>query len=466
MKIPEGTNLLVKGPCKILIESGLIDIFGKDFHGNDIVEIPSGKVYPIKILIETELKFIGECQKTRVKELFTESWLKAIEIVRERVREKKPLKVLVLGFCDVGKSSFTITLANTLFDDGIKVGIVDSDIGQAKIGIPGIISGAILDKKRVSMDELLPTTFYFIGDNTPAGHLLQVLIGVDKVTMELIKIGAEIVIIDTTGMVFGGPARALKMGKISLMNPDLVITIERENELYHLKSLIPKDKLIEVKSPPKIKKIPREIRINRRREKIIEFFKEHEKMALKLDDLKFEYVFLKTGMPIQNPNLIFGEDVIYAELSPDVFLLVVRNMRNRREILENARRFIVTVKTVYLAKKLGMDVSERIRTSPLLTHLNEESVLYLGSIIAERKPDEISIQIIKDNYYNGLLVGLSDDNDEFIGVGIIKEINFEEGYINIIARKLKEGRISKVWIGCLRYNDEFYEIEKRKIGLG
>lgn len=136
---------------------------------------------------------------------------------------------IVIGRTDTGKSTFCRQLASIALEKGRKVAIVDSDVGQSWIGPPTTIGMKMVHQDFES--SLFPDAFYFVGNISPYKCLLQIVIGTKLMVEEAISSGAELVIIDTTGLVDGNIGKVLKTSKIELIRPDHIIFFQRGSEL-------------------------------------------------------------------------------------------------------------------------------------------------------------------------------------------------------------------------------------------
>jgi polynucleotide 5'-kinase involved in rRNA processing len=75
---------------------------------------------------------------------------------------------------------------------------------------------------------------YFVGFTSPMGHMLRVLTGAAGLT-EKAKLGADAIIYDTTGFInpeHGGAY--LKLAKIELLRPKVVVAIQQQKEMNFL----------------------------------------------------------------------------------------------------------------------------------------------------------------------------------------------------------------------------------------
>ena len=139
---------------------------------------------------------------------------------------------MVIGHVDTGKSTFCRHLASAAQKKGLRVGLVDADVGQSWIGPPATIGMKIV--KDEPGPALFPDSFYFVGSVSPAGRLPQMAVGVKRMTEAAISAKAGLIIIDTTGLVDGGIGRALKSSKIDLARPDHIVCFQRASELETL----------------------------------------------------------------------------------------------------------------------------------------------------------------------------------------------------------------------------------------
>lgn len=142
----------------------------------------------------------------------------------------KPGIVLIIGENDTGKSTFVKWLTNSSLGEGLNVALVDADIGQSDIGPPTTISLAVPEAKFEDYSEIKPASLYFVGSTSPSGNLLACIIGTRLMT-EKGKVYANTILINTTGMVAGGPAVALKQSKIECLSPTHIVVFQRNKEI-------------------------------------------------------------------------------------------------------------------------------------------------------------------------------------------------------------------------------------------
>lgn len=153
------------------------------------------------------------------------SWAwSAAKIVQHKWR-----KVLVIGDVDLGKSTYCGFLSSQLIAAGLRVAVVDADVGQKAIGPPAAITLGYPTASGL-FSGLQPTGWYFVGSVSPVGHLLPMVVG----TKQLVDAArAPVVVVNTTGFIHG-VGGVLKGYKIEAIQPDVMVTIARGAELQPL----------------------------------------------------------------------------------------------------------------------------------------------------------------------------------------------------------------------------------------
>jgi polynucleotide 5'-hydroxyl-kinase GRC3/NOL9 len=159
-------------------------------------------------------------------------------LVDEAVRTKHT--VLLVGGLDTGKS----TLSRALLSAGVEAGRVsaflDADVGQKSVGPAATVSLKMV-RSAVDLDpERFPDqdALAFVGSTSPEGHLLPVLAGVTMLHRRAVEAGADLVVVDTSGLVSGIYGQILKYHKVELLGPDLVVGLQRGEELLPLLGVI------------------------------------------------------------------------------------------------------------------------------------------------------------------------------------------------------------------------------------
>jgi polynucleotide 5'-hydroxyl-kinase GRC3/NOL9 len=159
-------------------------------------------------------------------------------LVDDAVRTKHT--VVLVGGLDTGKTTLSRTLLAGALEAGRAPAFLDADVGQKSVGPPATITlkrvatAADLEPDRFAEADALS----FVGSTTPEGHLLPVLAGVATLHRRAIEGGADFMVVDTSGLVSGIYGQILKYHKIELLRPDLVVGIQRGEELLPLLGVI------------------------------------------------------------------------------------------------------------------------------------------------------------------------------------------------------------------------------------
>jgi polynucleotide 5'-hydroxyl-kinase GRC3/NOL9 len=147
------------------------------------------------------------------------------------VLEKERGMAIILGATDTGKSTLTKFLIFNLCKRGLKVALVDADIGQSFIGPPSTIGFAVFKSDPDWEVVLSPPEIFFVGSITPEGCFPIHLKGVKRMVDKAPSCGAEVIIVDTTGFILGETGIELKRRKIDLLSPRFIVALQKSDEI-------------------------------------------------------------------------------------------------------------------------------------------------------------------------------------------------------------------------------------------
>ncbi|NOR79109.1 MAG: hypothetical protein GQ523_12040 [Methanophagales archaeon] len=157
------------------------------------------------------------------------------EAVEDALRqEQKPVVIFMLGGVDVGKTYAVTSIANVFFAQGLKVAVVDTDVGQSDIGPPCCIGMGIQEKELRTLSEVPVHSLYFVGTTSPNLCTHDCVKGAAAAVQKAKELGADVIIVDSTGWIEGEDAKRFKLYEIKAITPTLVIAIEREERLGHI----------------------------------------------------------------------------------------------------------------------------------------------------------------------------------------------------------------------------------------
>jgi polynucleotide 5'-hydroxyl-kinase GRC3/NOL9 len=137
---------------------------------------------------------------------------------------------MVIGATDTGKTTLVTALARALASGGFRTAVLDADLGQSEIGPPTTIGLGEVGDDLDQLGQVRVLALHFVGTTSPVGNLLGTLVGTRALLDRARALGFERVVIDTSGLVSGDVGRALKQAKMELLDPGLVVCLERAGE--------------------------------------------------------------------------------------------------------------------------------------------------------------------------------------------------------------------------------------------
>lgn len=393
----KGEIYLVKGECDVIVKSGVIESVGARIPAGEGFVIPLGKTIPIEFIEDSLLKIESDDLSDKIQKLnkstIPESWHKLINIIKT---EKKK-RIIILGEVDTGKSFFTTYISNQLYNDGYKVGVIDCDIGQSDVGAPGTMGLTYITRPTLFLPHSPVAEMYFIGSHSANLHFLPAIIGFNFLLRKAEK-NADVVIVNTSGWVHGDGGRAYKRAKLEIMAPDIIVLLQRGDELEHLVKVYPADKVYRIGVSKKATFTPPEERKALREMVMAQYLMEGREVELGFDEIETERVFFKTGKEVPPPH----EKVIYAEKLPgwEGILLVVKERFTLDEFME-------------LKKQYG------------------------------------NIKVVEPEKLKYIYVAVTDQNHHFLGLGTVLDIDFNRRKIKLFTTA-KNGRIKIIQFGSLK----------------
>lgn len=137
--------------------------------------------------------------------------------------------LLVVGAPDTGKSTFARWLFEQLRARRAEpLGWLDCDVGQNSLGAPTMLSLALAPSPGAPLD----LTHWFVGDVSPRGRMLPLVVGAGRLVGRGLAAGARVLVVNTTGLIdpaYGGVA--LKHALVDQLQPTAVLAFQRWGEL-------------------------------------------------------------------------------------------------------------------------------------------------------------------------------------------------------------------------------------------
>lgn len=315
-------------------------------------------------------------------------WERAGEAVLAR-----PGIVVLLGASDSGKTTLGRILAEKLIAAGRTVGLVDGDIGQSSIGPPTTVGLAILSPGLPITSSRPPQLLHFVGCTSPPGHLLPHILGTQALVRTAINQGAEIVLVDTTGLVSGAIAASLKWHKLQAIRPRHVLALQREAELEPILRLVEGQANLEIhRLPVSVKAVRRSQAARRayREERFREYFARAASRDLQWRDLRFSRLWLNCGRRVgQEERTVLGMSLqtapLYGEVLGEEGLVFVRGPFSRAALYQ-------VRSALQVSEVLVIDV-EQMRGTLLGLHDGDGVFLALG-LLQDFDPEQERLRVL------------------------------------------------------------------------
>jgi len=415
VEVEKDRSLLLEGPAVVEVIDGTIVSLGVASNKEDRIEVKALKSLPFKVKEKTVLNItfgIGAKIVELTEEAIPDDWPSVALEFRDF---KKPLIAIILGDVESGKSTLTTFLANLLVKDNFKVAIVDADVGQSDIGPPTTIGMTFVKEPVLSLADIDYKAAFFVGQTSPAGLLHRSIAGTRIMVDKALDMGAEAVLINTDGWVFGSDARELKTALTYLIRPDFLIALQKEEELEHL--LRPyansRVKTVRVTAPKYVRTRSREDRRLLRNLAYKKHLEGGKRIRLSLGKIGIAYSFFGTGWTpktelLEKIEKKLGTKLVYCEETKDTVLVVVN------EEFE----------------------------------FNEETIERLKPLVEPK-----SLRITKKSQVQNLLCGLLNREDAFLGLGVIEDIDFSSKELTIFTR-VSEDKIASLQFGFIRVNSK------------
>ncbi len=410
--VDSGRGFVVSGPSRVSVLEGELFVWGAPVKVGDVIDVVEGRSIGVSGVGRFSVE--GDCEVVEVdyRELIPESWDKFIDIILED--ERRPLKVMVLGDSSVGKSTFVTYATNRLCLEGLKVGVVDCDVGQSDIGPPTCVGVAFIDKPRPLFTQFYDDAF-FVGSTSPMGLISRVVCGVRLMAERAEKENCDIVLVNTSGWVRGWGARELKTCVFFMVKPHYIAAIQYRNEIEHLLKIFKgfNVKIHIVDAPSRACERTSSQRKTFRELAYRKYLENGQLIKLALDKLSVLYGISLSGKKADRQvykivSSSLKSDVKYCEVSTDALFV----------LLKDAERFE------------QQDIRElRSTVRPLELYVTNEETI------------------------KNVIVGLFDEDGRFLGIGVLEDLDYDKREITIYTR-VDAKKIAGIAFGYLKVDRE------------
>jgi len=274
------------------------------------------------------------------------------------ILEKERGIAIIIGATDTGKTTLANFLILNLCRRGLKVALVDADIGQSTLGPPGTIGFAVFKSDPDWEVVLSPPEIFLVGSTTPEGHFPLFLKGVKRMVEKARSYGTEVILVDTTGFVLGEAGKELKRRKIDLISPRFILALQKSDEMEHILDLYQENPLCKILRLPLSEKVrPRSMEERRiyRTNRFQDYFKYATTHELAIDEVQIEEEVLDPNgetLPLDWSLRINGLLIGLKDNNDDALALgLIRNYFEEKRLLRilTPLQDIQKVKTIQLS---------------------------------------------------------------------------------------------------------------------
>ncbi|MEM1757502.1 MAG: Clp1/GlmU family protein [Candidatus Bathyarchaeia archaeon] len=419
VSIDKGKTLLVDGPASAILLSGKVEVFGHAMKLNEKIVIRDGKRMPIMAEQNSTLELhLGEnaCVEEYEGSTIPPSW----NIAYERLLNvaEKPRVAMILGAPDSGKTSFCTYLANKIVRDGYRVVILDGDLGQSDIGPPCSLAYAVLTRPVTDLFNLPAEDVFFVGETSPRKVVERAIQGFSMLKTNALKHNPDFIIVNTDGWVDGEEAIKYKTRIAEEINPHILFFVQRTSELTNLLNALCSRNVMIVESPPAIKQRSREKWKTLRELGYIKYLANAKVQTIPINWIE-----------IKNP----GFPYVPSHNSVD---------SKRAEEISNILGFN-PIHIMELSKEICIITAGEKLPNP-------EKI----KKIEEMTGKKVNVQLKGGE--EGFIVALYNASDKFLGLGVIREIDYRRKTIKIMTPVSE--RFTKVIVGRVKLDKNFKEI--------
>ncbi|MBI2204752.1 MAG: hypothetical protein HYU41_12955 [Candidatus Rokubacteria bacterium] len=137
---------------------------------------------------------------------------------------------LVVGEVNLGKTTLVTRVANALLARGLRVGVIDADVGQSEVGPPTTVGLGRVVRPLERLGDAEPVALRFVGATSPVRDQAGTIAAVARLAVRARAEGLTHVLVDTSGLVRGDLGLRLKQAKIDALAPDLLLVLDRGGE--------------------------------------------------------------------------------------------------------------------------------------------------------------------------------------------------------------------------------------------
>jgi polynucleotide 5'-hydroxyl-kinase GRC3/NOL9 len=308
-------------------------------------------------------------------------------------------------------------LINRLLEEKKKVIILDGDLGQSDVGPPSTIAYAPVVKPITDLFSLHAKNAFFIGETSPSNITEKMVQVLSLLRKEALASDPDFLVINTDGWTEGEYAVAYKLKLVEELDPHVIFFIQQKDELNPILTAYQDARKIIVELPTTVRQRDREKRKGLRELGYKKYLRNPRIQSLSLSWVKVEgnqsFFLNKPHMNTRDANRIYE----LLGMKP----LQMAEFAGRLGVIIGRRRWIS---------------SDNVRKVEEFTK---------KKVTVSRKGDE-----------EGLLAAMYNDKREFLGIGVVQEIDYVRRTVKVCTSVSEE--VAILALGKIKLDKNMKEI--------
>jgi len=405
-----GRTILVSGPASLALIEGEASVLGAPIEKSQKIVVREERQIPVETLRDSIFHLsLGE--KSKLIEFQGSTIPTTWKEAADAVMQMESGITIVIGDVDTGKTTFCTYLANSLLKTGVKVALIDADIGQADVGPPTTISLTFVEDYTSGLSSLSAKALFFTGHISPSPVMEKVIHGIEKL-VALQRSSPHPAVINTDGWVADERAVAYKLRMANAVSPDLAVGIGNGPGVQSILENV-KATSIRIESPSIIRRRSREERRQLRERGYRKYLEKASPVVIPLDrvDLRFvspKQIRVVSMKEVEEIGFELGVNAVYAEETADRIAVYTKGLPRAREV-------------------------------KLLKHNLRKEVEFAD--FAEKQHS---------------IIGLLDEEDFLLSIGILKDVDPKRRVLKAYA--VPNEKVTTVEVGAVKLTEEGKEL--------
>jgi polynucleotide 5'-kinase involved in rRNA processing len=160
-----------------------------------------------------------------------------------------PGVTMLIGGLDTGKTTVAVDAVRHALAAGHRPVLVDADIGISTVGPPACVGLKVFESEADLESVHKPDALHFVGAITSSRLVLQQVVAT-AVMVQRARDHGDVIVVDTTAVAAGVSGETLKYHKAELCRPDLVIALQRGEEMEPVVGMLRRFLDLEVVTAP------------------------------------------------------------------------------------------------------------------------------------------------------------------------------------------------------------------------